>query len=103
MGTKATLPSREAMTSWPVMPRSGTESRTLPLAGSTIARLWAPFSATSRRDCWACAVETSGDKASRERATRIVLKDDLQELRNEYISARRGGPARDLAEGLSPD
>ena len=33
MGTKASLPSAEAMTSCPVMPPSGTEASRLPVAG----------------------------------------------------------------------
>src|SRR6185437_7629088 len=85
MGTKASLPSAEAITSWPVMPPSGTDTSTLPLAGSMMARLCPPFSATRSLGCCAVAKAPQIATTVRDRKKWLALNSGLRKIPPEYI------------------
>src|ERR1700761_1234924 len=77
MGTKASLPSGDPATSWPVIPFSGTEAITVPDPASTIASARSPFCATSSRAFCATAEETAMDTTIKDPAKQTNFTGDL--------------------------
>src|ERR1700733_1301285 len=82
MGTKASRPSGDPATSWPVMPFSATFAITAPAPGSTIARLRSPFCATSKRPVCACTAPTANNDTAPRATNENNFNEDLPQLRN---------------------